>query len=351
MRPDDVDYDLPEDLVARFPPARRGDARLLQVDGEGGFHDLTIDALVDCVSPGDLLVVNDTRVIPARLFGRRRSGGRVEVLLERVTGPSQASAQLRANRKPKTGETFEIVDAAGTPVATATLTGRADRFFLLAFDAGIEEVTARAGHVPLPPYLGRVDEPTDRERYQTVYADEPGAVAAPTAGLHFDADLLARLEAHGVQRVAVTLHVAAGTFQPLDDSQLASGRLHAEAFNVSAAVVAAVDRTHAAGGRVIAVGTTALRALESAALSGVLQATSGDTDLFIRPGFPFRVVDRLLTNFHLPRSSLMMLVAAFAGHARIMSAYRHAVRARYRFFSYGDAMLLTRADTPCSSRS
>ncbi|MEL7310134.1 MAG: tRNA preQ1(34) S-adenosylmethionine ribosyltransferase-isomerase QueA [Pseudomonadota bacterium] len=345
MQPDDFDYTLPEHLIARYPTDQRSSARLLVVGQQDHrkHEDRVVSDLPELLQAGDLLVVNNTRVIPARLFGRRRTGAKIEILLERQLAEDLATAQLRANRKPKVGEPFAIVDTNDEAVANASLVEREGRFFQLRFDRSIAVITERAGHIPLPPYIDRQDEALDAERYQTVYAKTPGAVAAPTAGLHFDQLLLDALKSRGIERAAVTLHVAAGTFQPLDDRQLERGKLHQEWFSVPASVVEAVRSTRARNGRVVAVGTTAMRALESAALSGTLQPTEGDTDLFIRPGFEFQVVDVLMTNFHLPRSSLMMLVGAFAGTERILSAYRHALAHDYRFFSYGDAMLLTRA--------
>lgn len=343
MNPDDFDYELPDHLIARFPSPVRSASQLAvpEVDTTSVL-DLTVDQLPSLLESGDLLVVNNTRVIPARLFGRRRTGASIEILLERQTAASDATAQLRANRKPVEHEPFDIVDDSQSVIASARIVGRDDRFFTLEFDRPIADITEQAGHMPLPPYIDRPDEVSDRDRYQTVYAERPGAVAAPTAGLHFDEALLAALHRRGVDRCSVTLHVAAGTYQPLSEQQLESGRLHKEWYSVDQDVVDAVNETRKRGGRVVAVGTTALRALESAARSGTLTAATGDTDLFIRPGFHFEVVDGLLTNFHLPRSSLMMLVAAFAGHERIMQVYRHAVMREYRFFSYGDAMLLWR---------
>lgn len=344
MHPDDFDYALPDHLIARYPADQRSSARLLVVEGspDKPLADRSVADLPDLLETGDLLVVNNTRVIAARLFGRRKTGAKIEVLLERQLDTHLVVAQLRANRKPQVGEPFLITDNENREVATASIEDRDGRFFRLRFDRPVAEVTEMAGHVPLPPYIDRGDEPLDAERYQTVYAKTPGAVAAPTAGLHFDESLLQALGEKGVGVSAVTLHVAAGTFQPLDESQLQSGKLHQEWYSVPQEVVDAVAATRQANGCVIAVGTTAMRALESAALNGTLKATEDDTDLFIRPGFRFRVVDRLMTNFHLPRSSLMMLVGAFAGVETILGAYRYAVEQEYRFFSYGDAMLLSR---------
>ena len=343
MHPDDFDYALPDALIARYPAEPRSASRLLHVAASGVNDDRSFVDLPDLLSPGDLLVFNDTRVLLARLYGAKASGGRIEILLERVTGAQAALAQIRASHAPKAGSTIEVHDRDGKVIATATISAREGRFFALQFDSALDDVMAAGGHVPLPPYIDRGDELSDQSRYQTVYAKHPGAVAAPTAGLHFDAALLARLAERGIDSGFVTLHVAAGTFQPLSDAQLAAGELHAERIFVDAALVEKIDEARARGGRVVCVGTTSLRALESAAASGRLQAFDGETTLFIRPGYAFRVADGLLTNFHLPRSSLMMLVGAFAGSERIMAAYRHAVAERYRFFSYGDAMLLWRS--------
>jgi S-adenosylmethionine:tRNA ribosyltransferase-isomerase len=340
----DFDYVLPPELIAQAPAARRRDSRLLHVDGDA-LHDLAFADLVDLIAPGDLMVFNDTRVLRARLHGRRPTGGRVELLLERITAPDEAWTQLKASHPPRPGGTLALDGG-----ATATVLARDDRFFHLRFtglDAPLEAWLERHGEVPLPPYITHAAEAADAERYQTVYARHPGAVAAPTAGLHFDADLLAALEARGVHRVFVTLHVGSGTFQPVKADDLASHRMHTERYDIPGPAAAAVAACRARGGRVVAVGTTSLRALESAARDdGTVAAGSAETNLFITPGYRFRVVDRLLTNFHLPRSTLLMLVGAFAGLERIRRAYRHAVERRYRFFSYGDAMLLERAVAP-----
>ena len=341
MRLSDFDYVLPPELIAQAPPARRRDSRLLHVSPTT-LRDLAFADLPSQVAPGDLMVFNDTRVIRARVFGRRPSGGRVELLLERITGDDEAWVQLRASHPPKPGGTIEL--AAG---ARAHVLARDERFFHLRFEGtgALEAWLERHGQIPLPPYITHPADADDAERYQTVYARHPGAVAAPTAGLHFDDALLAALDARGVGRAFVTLHVGSGTFQPVQTEDLAAHRMHRERFHVPAATAAAVARTRAGGGRVLAVGTTSLRALEAAASAeGVVEAGAAETGLFILPGYRFRVVDRLLTNFHLPRSTLLMLVSAFAGTTRIRSAYAHAVAARYRFFSYGDAMLLERAD-------
>jgi S-adenosylmethionine:tRNA ribosyltransferase-isomerase len=336
--PADFDYDLPEELIAQQPLAERGGSRLLHLGAGDAMVDLRFRDLYHLLTADDLLVVNETRVIPARLFGRKASGGRVEMLLERVLAADLALVQLRASHAARAGGRIEFEGG-----AVAVVTERRGPFFVLKFDAPVVDVLDRAGHVPLPPYIHRADEQADRDRYQTVFAREPGAVAAPTAGLHFDQALFDQLAAHGVRRVALTLHVGAGTFAPLRAEQLDAGRLHPERLSVGADVVAAVADTRARGGRVVAVGTTVVRALETAAAGGIAAPFTGETDLFIRPGFSFRAVDALVTNFHLPRSSLLMLVCAFGGTGRVLAAYRHAVAARYRFFSYGDAMFLGRA--------
>lgn len=340
MRPGDFDYELPTELIARFPAGERRGSRLLVVDApQEVLLDTAFAALPQFLERGDLLVFNDTRVINARLTGRKATGGRVEILIERITAPSKAIAQVRASKPPRAGSAIRLAED-----ASATVTGRAGAFYELAFSAPLEELLARIGEVPLPPYLGREATSADRERYQTVYARHAGAVAAPTAGLHFDQAMLEETRALGARHAWVTLHVGAGTFQPLREEALAAGRLHAERVRVDAVCCEAVRSTRAAGGRVIAVGTTSLRALEAASAGGEIRPFEGETDLFIVPGFRFRSVDRLLTNFHLPQSSLLLLVAAFAGRDRILDAYRHAVAERYRFFSYGDAMLIIPPD-------
>lgn len=344
MMPADFNYDLPRDLIARRPLPDRAASRLLRVE-PAGFQDLRFAALPGVLRPGDLLVLNDTRVVPARLFGRKSSGGRIEMLLERVVEPCVALAQIRSSHAPKAGSLLEFESG-----ITARVLGRQEEFFLLRFPLPVLPLLEQRGHVPLPPYLEREDEPDDRERYQTVYARERGSVAAPTAGLHFDAALLAALPAQGVQVASLTLHVGAGTFAPLRPHQLESGRLHAERLEVASGLCSAVSACRARGGRVVAVGTTTVRGLEAAAAGGALKPCSGETELFIRPGFPFRVVDALITNFHLPRSSLLMLVCAFGGTDRVLAAYRHAVAHRYRFYSYGDAMFIENVQPPNRAR-
>ena len=330
----DYDYDLPEELIARYPAGARRDSRLLVV-GER-FLGLGFADLPSQLRPGDLLVFNDTRVIKARLRARKETGGKAEILIERIDGPRTALAQVRASKSPQPGGRL-LLEGGGE----ARVTGRAGSFFGLEFSSDVLPYLDLHGAVPLPPYLEREAEDDDVERYQTVYARDPGAVAAPTAGLHFDSAMLEETRAMGVGHAYVTLHVGAGTFQNLREEHIEANRLHAERVEVSQVCVEAVHETRARGGRVVAVGTTTVRSLESASASGTLLPFNGETDLFIRPGYEFRTVDAMITNFHLPRSSLLMLVAAFAGTERILAAYRHAVREKYRFFSYGDAMFLT----------
>ena len=339
----DFDFTLPPELIAQHPAAERSASRLL--DGRGAtpvdrvFRDLP--ALLD---RGDLLVFNDTRVIKARLYGRKASGGAVEALIERVLSEPrglEVLVHLRASKSPPPGTVIRFADAFDAEVLGRG--GPDGSLFHLRFPTDPLALLEAHGHVPLPPYITHADGVDDACRYQTVFAAKPGAVAAPTAALHFDEGLLATLAGRGICSAHVTLHVGAGTFQPVRAERLDEHRMHSEWYEVSEAAVAAVAAARERGGRVIAVGTTSVRSLESAArASGRLQAARGETDIFITPGFEFRVVDALLTNFHLPRSTLMMLVSAFAGHAHVMALYRHAIEARYRFFSYGDAMLLAR---------
>jgi S-adenosylmethionine:tRNA ribosyltransferase-isomerase len=366
----DFDFELPPELIAQHPAPERSASRLL--DGTASQPaDRIFRDLPGLLAPGDLLVFNDTRVIKARLFGRKASGGGVEALVERVLPaalgqPATVWAHLRASKSPQPGSMvrFSRQRAAGVAVGLAVgggvasgeeraepgfdaqVLGRAGpdgSLFHLAFPSDPFALLEAFGHVPLPPYITHEDEAEDERRYQTVFAARPGAVAAPTASLHFDEGVLAALQARGVGTARVTLHVGAGTFQPVRAERIEDHRMHSEWYEVGQDTVAAIEATQAAGGRIVAVGTTTVRSLESAARSGVLQPTTGETDIFITPGFQFRVVDRLITNFHLPKSTLMMLVSAFAGHAHIMALYRHAIAQRYRFFSYGDAMLLERA--------
>lgn len=339
MRLSDYDYELPDELIARYPTDERRGSRLLLVDGEAEtLNDRRFAELPDILRRGDLLVLNDTQVIKARLRGRKDSGGKVEVLVERVTGEAEALAHVRASKMPKIDGVLSFDGR-----CSARVTGREGSLFRLQFNMPVDVAMADFGEVPLPPYLGRQAADSDIDRYQTVYATRPGAVAAPTAGLHFDNDLFDELAAAGVDHCFVTLHVGAGTFQNLRYEAVEDNRLHLERYEVSAETAAKVNKTRAAGGRIIAVGTTSVRTLEAAARSGRLCPGSDETDLFIHPGYRFQLVDVMLTNFHLPRSSLLLLVSAFAGRERMLDAYRHAVRAAYRFFSYGDAMLIVPA--------
>ncbi|HTA64303.1 MAG TPA: tRNA preQ1(34) S-adenosylmethionine ribosyltransferase-isomerase QueA [Xanthomonadaceae bacterium] len=356
MKKSDFHYDLPESLIAQEPLPQRSASRLLvlpDVDEAGGdppLQDRQMRELPELLQPGDLLVFNDTRVLPARLFGRKASGGRVEILIERLLGGHDARAQLGAS-KPSRAGTRILLDEGGQ----AEVLGRDGEFYDLRFDTRepLEKWLLHAGQMPLPPYIHRAPGADDAERYQTVFARELGAVAAPTAGLHFDDALLDVLRARGVAFGTVTLHVGAGTFQPMRVERIDQHVMHSEWLNVGAALVEQIARTRATGGRVIAVGTTVVRALESATVrldSGehVLRPFAGETRIFIFPGYRIRSVDALLTNFHLPESTLLMLVSAYAGRERVLAAYRHAVEQRYRFFSYGDAMLVFPADAPAS---
>lgn len=340
----DFDFDLPDELIARQPAAERTGSRLLCLDGATGAIDhRRFPDLLDRLEPGDLLVFNNTRVIPARLFGQKASGGKVEVLIERMTGEQTALAHVRSSRSPKEGALLELEGGIELEV-----TGRDDNLFKLRCrnETPLVELLEQHGHMPLPPYIDRADEASDRDRYQTVYAERRGAVAAPTAGLHFDEALLAALADKGVNTAFVTLHVGAGTFQPVKADKVEDHHMHSEWIEVSAEVVEAVRATRQRGGRVIAVGTTSVRSLESAAASGELQPFTGDTNIFIYPGYRFRVVDALVTNFHLPQSTLIMLISAFAGRDAVMAAYQSAIDERYRFFSYGDAMFVSRQPQP-----
>ena len=341
MRRSEFDYDLPGELVAQVPPAQRGAGRLLCLDGaSGALRERRVRDLPELLRPGDLLVFNDTRVIPARLYGRKDSGGRLELLVERVLGPHRLLAQVRASKPVREGQRLRFEGD-----IEAEVLGPRDGFreLRVAGNVPVDELLERHGHVPLPPYIHRPDTREDRERYQSVFARVPGAVAAPTASLHFDEALVAALERRGLGRAFVTLHVGAGTFQPMRVEEVERHRMHAEQLEVGAELCRRIRRTRAAGGRVVAIGTTVVRALESAAAHGGLGPFRGETRLFIRPGFRFRVVDVMLTNFHLPQSTLLMLVCAFGGRDAVLRAYRHAVSERYRFFSYGDAMLVTPA--------
>lgn len=344
MRVADFDFELPDELIARHPLAERRASRLLVLDGPSGeLRHHQFPDLLDYLRPGDLMVFNDTRVIPARLFGQKASGGRLEILVERLLDEHRVLAHVRASKSPKPGSLIHI-DGGGA----AEMLARHNALFELRFDEPVLALLERVGHMPLPPYIDRPDEDADRERYQTVYSDKAkaGAVAAPTAGLHFDDALLAAIRERGVDTAFVTLHVGAGTFQPVRVERIEDHHMHSEWLQVGQDVVDAVQACKARGGRVVAVGTTSVRSLESAAQGGVLKPFSGDTDIFLYPGRPFHVVDALVTNFHLPESTLLMLVSAFAGYPETMAAYRAAVAEGYRFFSYGDAMFITRNPAP-----
>ncbi len=336
MQASEFDYSLPDELIAQYPTEERGASRLLVIDSaENTLADRRFSDLPSLLNAGDLLVFNDTRVIRARLFGTKDAGGGVEILIERILSDTTALAQVRASKSPKLNS--KLILAGGN---SANVIGREKDFYNLEFGRPLEPYLEEHGEVPLPPYLNRKAEPSDVERYQTVYARHDGAVAAPTAGLHFDEDLLRSSEQMGVRHAFVTLHVGAGTFQPLRKENIESNRLHAERLIVDEQACHEVDRARKGGGRVIAVGTTSVRALESASADGELKPFDGETELFIVPGYRFNRVDAMITNFHLPQSSLLMLVAALAGTECILDAYRHAVNERYRFFSYGDAMLI-----------
>ena len=344
MRVADFHFELPEQLIARHPLAERRASRMLVLEGESGsLNHRQFSDLLDYLRPGDLMVFNNTRVIPARLFGQKASGGKLEILIERVLDTHRVLAHVRSSKSPKPGSQI-LIEGGGS----AEMLARHDALFELRFAEPVLPLLDRVGHMPLPPYIDRPDEASDRERYQTVYSDKDkaGAVAAPTAGLHFDEALLAAIRDKGVDTAFVTLHVGAGTFQPVRVERIEDHHMHSEWLEVTQGVVDAVAACRARGGRVIAVGTTSVRSLETAAQGGELKAFSGDTSIFIYPGRPFYVVDALVTNFHLPESTLLMLVSAFAGYRATMAAYAAAVEHGYRFFSYGDAMFITRNPQP-----
>lgn len=349
----DFDFDLPPELIAQTALPERSASRLLEVgssangqdDAQPVLTDRQFSALPACLAPGDLLVFNDTRVLKARFLGQKASGGKVEVLVERILDARTVLAQVRASKTPAAGSVLRLADAFDVTVGE-----RVEPFYTLHFPADCLDLIEQYGRLPLPPYIEHTPDAYDETRYQTVYAAHPGAVAAPTAGLHFDEAVLAALDARGVKRATLTLHVGAGTFSPVRTENIAEHKMHSEWYALPPTLIDAITATRARGGRVVAVGTTSLRALEAAARDalaaglppGTLRATQAETDIFITPGYTFQIVDRLVTNFHLPKSTLMMLVSAFAGSQTIRAAYRHAIEARYRFFSYGDAMLLTR---------
>jgi len=335
----DFSYHLPADLIAQRPLQQRSASRMLVLDGQGGWQDQKFQNFKQHLSAGDLLVVNNTRVMAARLYGQKETGGRVEVLVERILDNARAIAQIRASKAPKPGSFIKLENE-----AKLTVRARRNAMFELELEDGDWlELLQKQGHIPLPPYIERDDDLADKSRYQTVFAKHMGAVAAPTAGLHFDVATMDDLKSAGIETAEVTLHVGAGTYQPVRVERIEDHEMHAEWTDVSESVCEQVARCKRQGGKVIAVGTTSLRALESAARNGKLAPFSGDTRLFVSPGYTFNVVDTLLTNFHLPESSLMMLVTAFGGYENVMEAYRHAVQAQYRFFSYGDAMLIQRS--------
>lgn len=347
MQVSDFHFDLPDELIARYPQPERTASRLLQLDGNSGeLVDGTFTDVLDKIQPGDLVVFNNTRVIPARLFGRKASGGKLEVLVERVLDETRILAHVRCSKSPKPGSTIFVGD---NDEFSALMVARHDALFELDFhsDLNVLSILEQIGHMPLPPYIDRPDEDSDKERYQTVYNQKPGAVAAPTAGLHFDQPLLDKIAQKGAEFAYVTLHVGAGTFQPVKVENINDHHMHAEYVEVPQEVVEAIQATRARGGRVIAVGTTSVRSLESAAQDALKKGTPlapffGDTEIFIYPGYEYQLVDALITNFHLPESTLIMLVSAFAGYDNTMNAYRHAVKKQYRFFSYGDAMFITK---------
>jgi S-adenosylmethionine:tRNA ribosyltransferase-isomerase len=338
MRTDEFDFDLPEALIAQHPPEQRGGSRMLHVH-DGVLEDCLFSQLIQHVNAGDVMVLNDTRVIRARLFGIKRSGGKIEVMVERVLNEHEVLAQVRASKSPVAGSYLLLAGELSVEVL-----GRAGEFYHLRFcsDEPVLDLLEKYGRLPLPPYITHAAEEEDDSRYQTVFAREAGAVAAPTAGLHFDDVMLQSLREKGVKIVYVTLHVGAGTFQPVRAELVSEHVMHSECYEIPQATVDAIESAHAAGARVFAVGTTSLRALESSAATGMLKAGAGETRIFITPGYRFRVVDVLLTNFHLPKSTLLMLVSAFGGMDELRTAYRHAVEQKYRFFSYGDAMLIER---------
>jgi S-adenosylmethionine:tRNA ribosyltransferase-isomerase len=338
MKKSDFNYHLPESLIAQKPLAERTASRLLHLDrASGAIKDNQFSDFLDLLNANDLVVFNDTKVIPARLYGHKASGGKIEILIERIEGERQALAHIKASKSPKPDSLLNLDGG-----AICRVIERENDLFRLQFETEqtLLDLLADIGHIPLPPYIERADDSDDLERYQTVFAKQAGAVAAPTAGLHFDQAALDKLEAKGIAKAFVTLHVGSGTFQPVRADDLADHVMHKEFYQVSQATVDAVEQVRARGGRVVAIGTTAVRALESASRSGSLQAGFGDTDLFITPGYEFKSVDAMLTNFHLPESTLLMLISAFAGYDAVMQAYQHAIQQQYRFFSYGDAMVI-----------
>ncbi len=340
MKKSDFFYDLPQHLIAQAPLPKRSASRLLSLSGDSGeIRDLMFTDLPTLLKPGDLLVFNDTKVIPARLFGQKATGGKVELLIERIVDKRRALAHIRASKSPLPGSEL-LMDGKHRLLVI----GKEDDLYRVeSIERDIADILAEVGHIPLPPYIERTDSAEDRDRYQTVFARQPGAVAAPTAGLHFDETMLAQLEAMGIETVYVTLHVGSGTFQPVRVENLEDHVMHEEFCEIDEMAVNKIQTLRNRGGRVVAVGTTAVRTLETAAISGQLKAFKGETRLFIKPGFQFNCVDAMLTNFHLPESTLLTLVCSFAGYSQTMSAYAHAVEQQYRFFSYGDAMFVTKS--------
>ncbi len=338
MKTSDFSYELPEELIAQHPASDRDNSRMLCLESGGKIIDSAFTQLADYLRSGDLIVLNDTRVIPARLFARKETGGKVEIMLERIRDEKTLLVQLRASKSPKLGTCLLLDEKTNFEVL-----GRSGDMYLLGYEGEekINDVLNRLGHMPLPPYIDRGDEIEDKERYQTVFSDKPGAVAAPTAGLHFTEQLLEELKSNGIDNTRLTLHVGAGTFQPVRVDNITNHQMHSEYAHVPIDVVEKINETKQKGGRVLAVGTTVVRSLETAARDGELSSFEGDTDIFIYPGFKFKVVDMLLTNFHLSESTLLMLVCAFAGKEIIINAYQHAIKEKYRFYSYGDAMLIT----------
>ncbi|ODN41946.1 tRNA preQ1(34) S-adenosylmethionine ribosyltransferase-isomerase QueA [Piscirickettsia litoralis] len=341
MHIDAFDFELPEQLIAQYPQEKRRSSRLLHLDHQGQCQHRCFSDVVDLLNPGDLLVLNNTQVIAARLYGKKPTGGKIEILVERLISETEVLAHVKSSKAPKEGTSI-LLDEEGAEVIVL---GRQESLFHLKFSQPVLPLLDRIGHMPLPPYMVRLDEDADRRRYQTVYAKHPGAVAAPTAGLHFDDELLAELKEKGIDVAFVTLHVGAGTFQPVRVENIHDHVMHAEWLQVSDEVVAKVNKTKQSGGRVIAVGSTSLRSLETAAESGELKAFEGESRLFVTPGFKFNVADVMITNFHLPKSTLMMLVSAFAGYDEVMTAYHIAIEEKYRFFSYGDAMFIEKKVT------
>ncbi|KJY80524.1 tRNA preQ1(34) S-adenosylmethionine ribosyltransferase-isomerase QueA [Vibrio sp. SCSIO 43132] len=347
MQVSDFHFELPDELIARYPQPERTASRLLQLDGNSGqVTDGTFKNVLEQVQPGDLLVFNNTRVIPARMFGRKASGGKLEALVERVLDEHSILAHVRCSKPPKPGTELYLGE---NDEYLAEMVARHDALFEIKFksEKNVLDILNDIGHMPLPPYIDRPDEDADKERYQTVYNEKPGAVAAPTAGLHFDEELLEQIKAKGVEFAYVTLHVGAGTFQPVRVENINDHHMHAEYVEVPQEVVDAISATKARGGRIVAVGTTSVRSLESAAQESIKKGTElapffGDTEIFIYPGYEYQLVDCLITNFHLPESTLIMLVSAFAGYDNVMKAYEHAVKEKYRFFSYGDAMFISK---------